>query len=70
MSGGSDGNLIVWSTKRLEEVKRVQFKGTVYNAKFQPNGQYLAVSVYDDKIYILDEEFEIYKTCDHKLSWI
>ena len=70
VSGGRDRRLIIWSTKKLEEVKRVQFKGLVRNAKFQPNGQNLAVSVGGDKIYILDEEFEIYKTCDHKLSYL
>ena len=69
MSGDYDGVLIVWSLKSFKEMKRVEFKGAVYNLRFEPHGQNLAISVEDDKIYILDEEFEILKTCDHDLGY-
>ena len=69
MSGDYGGGLIVWSLKSFKEMKRVKFKKAVRNLRFEPDGQNLAVSVQGDKIYILDEEFEILKTCDHALGY-
>ena len=48
----------------------MEFKGAVTNVRFQPNGENLAVSIYNDKIHILDKEFESLETCEHNLGSI